>query len=69
MKNETTRTSEPCTHPVPVNNFGIFAMHSLDNRALPVDAVQNILKGPVTGVQALLDREHAKVEHLGDDAS
>lgn len=48
---------QPCTHPVGENKFGIFAMHSFDNQALPPVKLQKFLDGPITLAQSKLNAD------------
>ncbi len=56
---------ENCTHPVPSNSWGIFAMHSLDNRPLPEADIKKIFEGPIALVQPELKQELGKIEDEG----
>lgn len=43
-----------CTHPVPQNRFGIFAVHCQDNQPLSETFMLKVFNGPVAAVQAQL---------------
>lgn len=47
MKNEL----ENCTHSVPENKFGIFAMHTADNQPIGHDDLKKIIDGPIADVE------------------
>jgi hypothetical protein len=49
-----------CTHPVPKNRFGIFAMHCRDNQPIGEAAMKKIIEGPIAAMQPKLDAELAK---------
>ncbi len=50
MKNILAR----CTHPVPPNEFGIFAMHCRDNEPIEAEAIRNIIDGPIAASEPKL---------------
>jgi len=41
-----------CTHPVPNNKFGIFAMHCSDNVPMSKKDLQRIFDGPISEVES-----------------
>lgn len=57
-----------CTHPVPANPYGIFALHAHDNETLPDEAMRMLLApdGPVAAVQDVLAADRAQVLRLGE---
>lgn len=57
MKNETVN----CTHPVPPNRFGIFAMHCRDNVPMSMEALTAIIEGPVAEAEPKLKEELEKL--------
>jgi len=54
-----TNQIENCTHPVPKNNFGIFAMHCRDNQPLSDEDLLSVINGPVTEVEKEFQKELA----------
>lgn len=50
-----------CTHPVPPNQFGIFAMHCRDNQPMSPKALKAIFDGPIAAVERDYQDERAKV--------
>ena len=55
-----TNHIQNCTHPVPQNAYGIFAMHCNDNQPLSAQDQQRILDGPIAAAEAKLKEEIAK---------
>ncbi|MEK7641798.1 MAG: hypothetical protein AAB365_02280 [Patescibacteria group bacterium] len=53
-------TLAPCTHPVPPNQFGIFAMHCRDNQPMDMESLQRIFDGPIAAAERELQHELAK---------
>ncbi|MBP6858896.1 MAG: hypothetical protein KBC33_03665 [Candidatus Pacebacteria bacterium] len=62
MKNELA----PCTHSVPPNKFGIFAMHCKDNQPMDAESLRRIIDGPIAAMEPELQRELAKPLVLED---
>jgi hypothetical protein len=56
MKNQI----QDCTHKVPTNPYGIFAMHCIDNQPLNDADLKRVLAGPVAGAEEKLKAELAK---------
>jgi hypothetical protein len=51
---------QECTHKVPENPYGIFAMHCIDNQPLSAEELSQIIAGSVAGVEPQLQEELAK---------
>lgn len=49
-----------CTHPVPPNKFGIFAMHCRDNQPIDDAAMLRIINGPIAAMEPKLQAELRK---------
>jgi len=56
----TTNQIQTCTHTVPENTYGIFAMHCNDNQPLSPEEQRKILDGPIAAAEARLKDEIAK---------
>ena len=48
---------EKCTHPVPNNKFGIFAMHCKDNQPISQGDLEKVISGPVNSSEPELQKE------------
>jgi hypothetical protein len=59
MKNKIAN----CTHPVPPNQYGIFAMHCRDNQPILADDLAKIIDGPIAAMEPILEAELAKPVH------
>jgi hypothetical protein len=55
-----TNQIQNCTHQVPENAYGIFAMHCNDNQPLSPEDQAKILAGPIAAAEARLKTELAK---------
>jgi hypothetical protein len=52
---------EKCSHPVPKNDFGIFAMHCKDNQPISLGDLKKVIDDPVTSVEPALQEELSKM--------
>ena len=57
---EPSEKPQNCTHPVPQNDYGVFAMHCSDNSPLPDGEIKKVLDGPYAAKQPALTQELAK---------
>jgi hypothetical protein len=51
----------PCTHPVPPNQYGIFALHCRDNQPLGMDDLERFIAGPIADAEPTFLREQENV--------
>jgi len=61
MKEKYTKFGGPlnCTHPVPENKYGIFALHTCSNTPIPLDELKAVIEGPIARIQEDLARHRS----------
>lgn len=47
-----TNKIKNCTHPVPANKYGIFALHCEDNQAIEMADMKAIIEGPISEIES-----------------
>jgi hypothetical protein len=55
---------QDCTHPVPANKHGIFALHCEDNQPISATDLKKILDGPIAAVESAYVTELSKPVEL-----
>jgi hypothetical protein len=58
-----------CTHEVPKNKFGIFAMHCFDNEPINARDLNSIIDGPITAIESDFKSEIAKPVNLKQETN
>lgn len=59
----TKNPIQNCTHPVPDNKYGIFAMHCADNQPISQADLKKVIDGPIAAIEPDYQSEISKPAH------